>query len=101
MYVVTEADATAIREVYEREGELSAAIELKRRFRHPGQRQGAGAGKGYCVLDAITAPPSAHPAGAEGQGAVDAVCRSLTLLDVAGKTDTRWLSGAGGARGQA
>ena len=32
MYVVTEADATAIREVYEREGELSAAIELRRRF---------------------------------------------------------------------
>ena len=32
MYVVTEADAAAIREVYEREGELSAAIELRRRF---------------------------------------------------------------------
>ena len=26
MYVVTEADAAAIREVYERDGELSAAI---------------------------------------------------------------------------
>jgi len=32
MYVVTEADAVAIREVYERDGELSAAIELRRRF---------------------------------------------------------------------
>ena len=32
MYLVTEADATAIREVYERDGELSAAIELRRRF---------------------------------------------------------------------
>jgi hypothetical protein len=32
MYVVTEADAAAIREVYERDGELSAAIELRRRF---------------------------------------------------------------------
>ncbi len=32
MYVVTEADAAAIREIYEREGELSAAIELRRRF---------------------------------------------------------------------
>ena len=31
MYVVTEADATAIREAYERDGELSAAIELRRR----------------------------------------------------------------------
>jgi hypothetical protein len=32
MYVVTEADAAAIREVYERDGELSAAMELRRRF---------------------------------------------------------------------
>ena len=32
MYVVTEADATAIREAYETGGELSAAIELRRRF---------------------------------------------------------------------
>ena len=32
MYVVSEADADAIRGVYEREGELSAAIELRRRF---------------------------------------------------------------------
>jgi hypothetical protein len=32
MYVVTEADAAAIREVYERDGELSAAVELRRRF---------------------------------------------------------------------
>jgi hypothetical protein len=32
MYVVTEADAAASREVYQRDGELSAAIELRRRF---------------------------------------------------------------------
>ena len=32
MYVVTEADAAAIREAYEAGGELSAAIELRRRF---------------------------------------------------------------------
>jgi hypothetical protein len=32
MYVVSEADAAAIREVYERDGELSAAVELRRRF---------------------------------------------------------------------
>jgi hypothetical protein len=32
MFVVTEADAAAIRAVYEQEGELSAAIELRRRF---------------------------------------------------------------------
>jgi hypothetical protein len=32
MYLVTEADAAAIRSVYETDGELSAAIELRRRF---------------------------------------------------------------------
>ena len=32
MFVVTEADAAAIRTVFDREGELSAAIELRRRF---------------------------------------------------------------------
>ena len=32
MYVVTEADAAANREAYEAGGELSAAIELRRRF---------------------------------------------------------------------
>jgi len=33
MFVVTEADADAIRTVFYQEGELSAAIELRRRFR--------------------------------------------------------------------
>ena len=32
MFVVTEADAAAIRDVFHPEGELSAAIELRRRF---------------------------------------------------------------------
>jgi hypothetical protein len=32
MFVVTEADAAAIREAYETGGELSAAVELRRRF---------------------------------------------------------------------
>jgi hypothetical protein len=32
MFVVTEADATAIRAIFNQEGELSAAIELRRRF---------------------------------------------------------------------
>ncbi len=32
MFVVTEADATEIRAIFERDGELSAAIELRRRF---------------------------------------------------------------------
>jgi hypothetical protein len=32
MFVVTEAEAAAIRAVYEQEGELSAAIEVRRLF---------------------------------------------------------------------
>jgi hypothetical protein len=32
MFVVTEADAAAIRAVYQQRGELSAAVELRRRF---------------------------------------------------------------------
>ena len=32
MFIVTEADAAAIRAAYEQEGELSAAIELRRLF---------------------------------------------------------------------
>jgi len=32
MFLVTEADAEAIRAIFDQEGELSAAIELRRRF---------------------------------------------------------------------
>jgi len=32
MFVVTEADAAAIRTAFEQDGEFSAAIELRRRF---------------------------------------------------------------------
>jgi hypothetical protein len=32
MFLVTESDAAAIREIFERDGELSAAIELRRQF---------------------------------------------------------------------
>jgi hypothetical protein len=32
MFVVTEAEADAIRAVYEQRGELAAAVELRRRF---------------------------------------------------------------------
>jgi hypothetical protein len=32
MFVITEADAAAIRATFNKEGELSAAIELRRRF---------------------------------------------------------------------
>jgi hypothetical protein len=41
MFLVSEADAAAIRTVFEQEGELSAAIEVRRLFpRLHGQRQG-------------------------------------------------------------
>ena len=33
MFVVTEADAAAIRAVYQQRGEFSAAVERRRRFR--------------------------------------------------------------------
>jgi hypothetical protein len=42
MFVVTETDAEAIRATYEQDGELSAAIELRRRF--PGITDNARAG---------------------------------------------------------
>ena len=32
MFLVTEADAAAIRAIFDEQGELSAAIELRRRF---------------------------------------------------------------------
>lgn len=32
MFVVTEADAAAIRDIFEREGEFATAIEVRRRF---------------------------------------------------------------------
>jgi hypothetical protein len=32
MFVVSESDAAAIRTVFEQDGELSAAVELRRRF---------------------------------------------------------------------
>ncbi len=34
MFVVTEADAAAIRDIFEREGELLAVIEVRRRHCH-------------------------------------------------------------------
>ena len=33
MFMVTEADATAIREAFDRAGELAAVVELRQRFR--------------------------------------------------------------------
>jgi hypothetical protein len=54
MFVITEADADAIRAVFNQEGELSAAIELRRRFpgvtetRKRGRAPGASLGGRRC-----------------------------------------------------
>jgi len=61
MYVVTEADAAAIREVYERDGELSAAIELRHRF--PGITDNARARE-----QARSGPPRAPRRARKGSG---------------------------------
>jgi hypothetical protein len=64
MYVVTEADAAAIREVYERDGELSAAIELRRRF--PGIQDNAKAreqARAIASWSPLTTRPSAPAEG--------------------------------------
>ena len=55
MYVVTEADAAAIRTAYETGGELSAAIELRRRF--PGISDNAKAREQARAIAGWTPPP--------------------------------------------
>jgi hypothetical protein len=57
MFVVTEADAAAIRAAFEQEGELSAAIELRRRF--PGITDNAKARQ--CVRSIAGWMPPAEP----------------------------------------
>ena len=59
MFIVTEADAIAIRTVFEHEGELSAAIELRRRF--PGITDNAKA-RVHAQIIAGWKPPSPAPA---------------------------------------
>jgi hypothetical protein len=59
MYVVSEADAAAIREVYERDGELSVAIELRRRF--PGITDNAKAREQARAIAGWQPPPSRPP----------------------------------------
>jgi hypothetical protein len=54
MFIIAEADAAAIRAVFDQEGELSAAIELRRLF--PGQREGAGVRPDHRRMDAAASP---------------------------------------------
>jgi hypothetical protein len=59
MFVVTEADAAAIGTAYEQDGELSAAIELRRRF--PGITDNAKARKCARSIAGWTSPPVPAP----------------------------------------
>lgn len=59
MFMVTEADADAIRTVFEQEGELSAAIELRRRF--PGIADNAEARRCARTIAGWTPTPDLPP----------------------------------------
>jgi hypothetical protein len=56
MFIITEADAEAIRAVFNQEGELSAAIELRRRF--PGVTDNAKARACVRSIAGWTPPPA-------------------------------------------
>lgn len=56
MFVVTEADAAAIRDVLDQESELSAAIELRRRFPGVTDNEGAGVRPDHCRMEAAASP---------------------------------------------
>ena len=58
MFLVTEADADAIRAIFNQEGELSAAIELRRRF--PGITDNAKA-RAHVRTIAGSKPPPSQP----------------------------------------
>jgi hypothetical protein len=58
MFVVSEADSDAIRAVFQQDGELSAAIELQRRF--PGVVDNAKARECARII-ASWGPPPARP----------------------------------------
>jgi hypothetical protein len=60
MFLLTEADADAIRAIFNQEGELSAAIELRRRF--PGITDNAKARAHVRTIAGwMRAPPSPCP----------------------------------------
>ena len=84
-YVVTEADAAVIREVYERDGELSAAVELRRRF--PGITDNAIA-RNHARWDRRLGIDARAASGASTQRESRAVDGgSITLQEVAAHTD--------------
>src|SRR5271165_2624971 len=76
MFVVAEADAAAIRAVFDQEGELSAAIELRRRF--PGITDNAKARACARTIAGWKPPPGA---GISGDAAASALGTLEGFLD--------------------
>jgi hypothetical protein len=64
MFIITEADAAAIRAVFNQEGELSAAIELRRRFPGVTDNAKARACAQSIAVDAAASPVSPGDAAA-------------------------------------
>jgi hypothetical protein len=63
MFVVSEAEAAAIRAAYEQRGELSAAVELRRAV--PAQPR-RGNARAYRGLEAAAEAAASSPASAQG-----------------------------------
>jgi hypothetical protein len=64
MFVVTEAEAAAIRAVYEQHGEFSAAVELRRLFPSiTDHRAGPRLCQDHCRLEAPARPAASGDAG--------------------------------------
>jgi hypothetical protein len=59
MFLVSEADAAAIRSVFEREGELAAGLEVRRLF--PGVTDNAKAREWACAIASWRPLPPAPP----------------------------------------
>jgi hypothetical protein len=91
MFVVTEADSAAIRTAYEQEGELSAAIELRRLF--PGITDNAEARA--CAPDHRWLETAARCGLSEGRRPRSAIASEevRAFLDASG-TDYRGRTGA-------
>jgi hypothetical protein len=89
MYILTEADAAAIRETYETGGELSAAIELRRRFPGITDNAKARAIAGWQPLPSSPerAPRRSRKAKAPRQGSI--MCRTWRMRPELDRT-ARW-----------
>ena len=78
MFIVTEADVTAIRAAFEREGELSVAIELRRPFPlDHRQRDRAGARPHYRWVEADARDAAPGDAAVSRQGSIELLFRGV------------------------